>query len=635
MRKITKFFLLICFMFVVGCGHTHSYTVEVVKPTCVDKGYTKNICDCGDIYISDEVEALGHDYNEWVVITEATAEKEGSKERTCKVCGYNEIESINKLDHIHTYEEKWTYDSENHYHQANCGHDVKKDSSAHQFKEEVIKESTHLEEGEVKYTCMVCEYTEVKKVATLSHTFSSEYSFDDEYHYYVCVCGEKSGIEEHEYKDGVVVVEETKLTDGLKKYTCKCGSQKEEVIKAIGYEIDTAKEVIYLITTSAGTDISNSVGISWHCKNSGSYLVYKKEGTNEFVKVEPKEDYWCLEEKHTQDPYQNKRYVCTIDLKDLEPNSKYVYKIISGDISSNDISFKTADSSATSYSFLSFVDFQNSENSTTLKLVSKFVENVPEANLITCSGDITDVGYSERTHRYLFDTTVFSSSILAFGAGDHEYYGTDTSPIKMMKRPYGYNRLFNNPDNGCEGYLNTSYYFKYNDILFVFLDCGDSNVSSTNEMFSKQAKWLDNVLTNEKDYGYIIVCMHKSLYGDPKQDGAVRNFAPVFTSVFDKHKVDLVISGHDHEYSRTKPLSNGVEAKDGTVYLDLGNSGNKKRATGEEIKTSNLYSKYIDIKENNLSLGIVGTVVDGKLKIVIRNLDFTAIDGVEIVKKNR
>ena len=89
--------------------------------------------------------------------------------------------------------------------------------------------------------------------------------------------------------------------------------------------------------------------------------------------------------------------------------------------------------------------------------------------------------------------------------------------------------------------------------------------------------------------------MHKSLYGDPKQDSAVRNFAPVFTSVFDKHKVDLVISGHDHEYSRTKPLSNGVEASNGTIYLDLGNSGNKKRATGDEIKNSNILDGNNDI----------------------------------------
>ena len=205
----------------------------------------------------------------------------------------------------------------------------------------------------------------------------------------------------------------------------------------------------------------------------------------------------------------------------------------------------------------------------------------------------------------------------------------------MMQRPYSYNKLFNNPDNGCEGYLNSSYYFKYNTTLFVFLDCGDSNVSSSNDIFTKQANWLDNVLSTEKGYDFIIVCMHKSLYGDPKQDSTVRKFAPKFTTIFDKHKVDLVISGHDHEYSRTKAINNGEVVLTGTVYLDLGNSGAKTRATGDEIKTSNLYAKYIDIKEKNYALGIVGKVEDDKLIIEVRTQAYTLVDEVTIEKKTR
>ena len=301
---------------------------------------------------------------------------------------------------------------------------------------------------------------------------------------------------------------------------------------------------------------------------------------------------------------------------------------------SKDKSFKTADSLASNYTFLSFVDFQYSENKTTLNLVKLFTQKNPNANLITCSGDIADEGYKEQSHRYLFDSTAFENSILAFGAGDHEYWGTGSSPIKMLSRPYSFNKLFNNPDNGCEDYLNTSYYFKYNTTLFVFLDCGDSNVSSSNEMFSKQAKWLDNVLSMQS-YEFVIVCMHKSLYGDPKQDSVVRKFAPVFTNVFDKYKVDLVISGHDHEYSRTKPLNNSLASTEGTLYLDLGNSGNKTRATGDDIKNSNLYDKYIDIRDKNYSLGIVGVVEDGKLSLEIRTQSYELVDTVVIKKMNR
>lgn len=537
--------------------------------------------------------------------------------------------------HEHTYETNWQYDEFTHYRQAICGHDLKQDESPHEFDEVVIKEATHDEKGLIQYTCILCDYTKEEETEIIEHNFSNEYSYNTIKHYYICDCGKKKDVEEHEFEEGEVVIQETKYSNGLMRYTCKCGYSKDEVIECEIVNVDKKNEVIYLVTTSVGEDISNSVGISWHCNNSGSYLIYQKEGTNEFIEVIPEEQYWSIDESYIEDAYQNKRYVCNVDLNDLEPNTKYNYKIISDNVSSKDFSFKTSNPSQDKYSFLSFVDFQYSENKTTINLVKTFIQRNPEANLITCSGDIADEAYSEQTHRYLFDNGVFFNSILAFGAGDHEYWGTGQSPIKMFARPHSYNKLFNNPNNGCEGYLNSSYYFKYNSTLFVFLDCGDSNVSSSNEIFSKQAKWLDNVLTNEKDYDFIIVCMHKSLYGDPKQDSVVRKFAPIFTTVFDKHQVDLVISGHDHEYSRTKPINNGNVSETGTVYLDLGNSGSKTRATGEDVKTSSLYNKYIDIKENNYSLGIVGTVENNVLNIYVRNLEYKDVDYVKIEKKNR
>ena len=539
---------------------------------------------------------------------------------------------IASCGHSHLYDDNWKYNNEYHYQEASCCQNVKKEE--HKIIENVLREATHYEDGIVRYTCEICDYKKTVIVEYSGHIYSDEYYYDKTNHYFVCECGKKNDVEKHDYKVDEEILEESEYLDGIKISRCMCGSMKEEIINATLLEEDKNKDDIYLITTSVGTDISKSVGISWHSKESGSYLIYRKEGTTEFIKVIPNEEYWSIEESYVNDPYQNKRYVCSVDLNDLDENSKYYYKVISGNKTSNYLSFKTSDISSNKYSFLSFVDFQYSENQTTLKLVKKFIDNTPSANLITCSGDFTDEGYRESSHRHLFDSNVFSNSILAFGVGDHEYWGSGDSPIKMFERPYSYNKLFNNPDNGCSGFLNSSYYFKYNTTLFVFLDCGDSNVSSKNEMFSEQASWLDSVLTKE-NYEFIIVCMHKSLYGDPLQDSSVRKFAPIFTSVFDKHQVDLVISGHDHEYSRTKPIVNGEVSENGTIYLDLGNSGDKTRHTGEDIKTSNLYDKYIDIKTNNYSLGIIGTVENGTLSIVIRNLDYNIVDEVYIINKDR
>ena len=42
--------------------HEHTYTTQVVSPTCTEQGYTIYTCECGDEYTDNEVNALGHNY---------------------------------------------------------------------------------------------------------------------------------------------------------------------------------------------------------------------------------------------------------------------------------------------------------------------------------------------------------------------------------------------------------------------------------------------------------------------------------------------------------------------------------------------------------------------------------------------
>ena len=43
--------------------HVHAYQAIVTAPTCTEEGYTTYICACGDSYISDKTEPLGHDWH--------------------------------------------------------------------------------------------------------------------------------------------------------------------------------------------------------------------------------------------------------------------------------------------------------------------------------------------------------------------------------------------------------------------------------------------------------------------------------------------------------------------------------------------------------------------------------------------
>ena len=42
--------------------HEHSYSSEIVEPTCTSRGYTRCTCSCGDSFTTDYVDVLGHNY---------------------------------------------------------------------------------------------------------------------------------------------------------------------------------------------------------------------------------------------------------------------------------------------------------------------------------------------------------------------------------------------------------------------------------------------------------------------------------------------------------------------------------------------------------------------------------------------
>ena len=64
-------------------GHNHISAVTT-PPTCTEEGYTTYTCACGDTYVADYEDALGHSYDE--VVTPPTCTEEGYTTYTC-ACG--------------------------------------------------------------------------------------------------------------------------------------------------------------------------------------------------------------------------------------------------------------------------------------------------------------------------------------------------------------------------------------------------------------------------------------------------------------------------------------------------------------------------------------------------------------------
>ncbi len=76
----------------------HSYTETVIKPTCLEKGYTNHVCSvCGDSYKDSETDIIPHDYEEKE--TPATCLENGEKKFVCKNCGDTKTEEIPAIGH--------------------------------------------------------------------------------------------------------------------------------------------------------------------------------------------------------------------------------------------------------------------------------------------------------------------------------------------------------------------------------------------------------------------------------------------------------------------------------------------------------------------------------------------------------
>lgn len=412
------------------------------------------------------------------------------------------------------------------------------------------------------------------------------------------------------------------------------GISKMEIKASGNYD-----DFFYIITTPA-ENTNNAMNINWHTKIASSKLEYTKASDKDFknaITVVPNEKLWDIKDQANADVndsfYTNTRYVCSVELSNLEERTKYIYRIKGNDKYSDVYTFTTS-GLTNNWNFMAFVDFQSEFNPNVHPLITKIKEVSNNPSLAVCSGDLTDVGGHEAEWKWLLNNDVFSDFIFATTNGDHEYMTTSVSPIKYFSTPHTFNAIFNNPKNGASGVENSNYYFYYNNVLFVFLDMNDSNTSKGSR-FTAQEEWFDNLMpTLEGTYQYLVVLAHKSIYGSKNIDTGVRKYiTPQWSPLFDKYNVDLFIGGHDHVYSRTYPIKDNAIDENGTYYLDMGSSGNKYREPTEDLLTDGLHEKVMNLKEIKQPCGANITVSENNMVVDVYNIKGELVDNFTINKK--
>ena len=126
--------------------------------------------------------------------------------------------------HTHSYGTEWKYDDTNHWHECECGD--KADIAAHSASEWIVDTAaTETADGTKHKECTVCK--KVLETATISatgsthtHSYGTDWKYDDTNHWHECECGDKADVATHSASEWIVDTAATETADGAKHKEC-------------------------------------------------------------------------------------------------------------------------------------------------------------------------------------------------------------------------------------------------------------------------------------------------------------------------------------------------------------------------------------------------------------------------------
>ncbi|MDR7080142.1 putative phosphodiesterase [Neobacillus niacini] len=348
----------------------------------------------------------------------------------------------------------------------------------------------------------------------------------------------------------------------------------------------------------------------------------------------------------------------------LEPGTEYVYSVGDGAMNVTSVtspaSFKTPASNLDTFNFNWVTDVHAAPNSShNDKALKHAFTDFPDASFILSSGDQVSYAFDTNQWDAFFEANAekFARVPLYLGTGNHEYDGAGNSWAPnsswdsvdpTLQNLFG---RYNPPKNGAPFYgggdgtermvsgldkkqfETSNYYYIYGDTLFMMMDYQDQSSAS---QIKAQQDWMKSVV-KQNPTKWRVAVMHKSLFGY-----RMANPVSSWTAAFDEAGIDVVLSGHDHIYVRTKIYANGANIEpqtygNGTTYITSYSGNNDRRGPYfESNKRDPEKVAYVDVRPvgqgfSNISISPAeiritskgvdsnGTLVTGDNNVLITN----------------
>lgn len=153
-----------------------------------------------------------------------------------------------------------------------------------------------------------------------------------------------------------------------------------------------------------------------------------------------------------------------------------------------------------------------------------------------------------------------------------------------------YSFHFNNPNTENLGKTEAGgdYYYSYGNTLFITLNTNNYNIAEHKELIEK-------AINENKDAKWRVVTLHQDIYGsgEHSNEPEIVNLRYSIVPILEENDIDVVLTGHDHTYTRSKILKGGIKESSKLITEEEFD----KYIDGES-KIDSKYNEYLDSIED-------------------------------------
>jgi len=270
----------------------------------------------------------------------------------------------------------------------------------------------------------------------------------------------------------------------------------------------------------------------------------------------------------------NGLYSYSFELSDLVPGEAYAYALRLGDEYSSVYKWTVPKDGQTVLKV--FGDLQGYRLDQYMAFRRLYeLSHGPEADMTILMGDIVDTGDDANQWNFYYQSL--------WGYGQKQFFAAAIGNHDVKGSRDFYTSTFQFEGNGVVGLEDTCGYF---DLPYARVMMIDTEGPST---FKLQQQWVIDTAEGS-DKAFTIVLMHRSVY----PIFYVEPHMQVWAETFKEAGIDLVLSGHDHIYSRTQ--------QDGTTYIVTGSGSGSKFYDQSEARP---WQQFIYDEDHPVSIDIV------------------------------